>query len=144
MGPGHRIPPPDRPEAGGWPGRLLAALALLLVLVVAAPALAAPVDWQPVPEREAGRQWWDAGSLRRRKDGHLSVLSRFLPAPGDDHQAMADLYVMDIDCATGLYRDTAVNGIPRPWAAWRSGSEDPLTASVIEAACSAVTDREAG
>jgi len=45
------------------------------------PALAGPVDWQEVPAGPEGRQWWDAGSLRRDRNGTLSVLSRFQPAP---------------------------------------------------------------
>ena len=42
-------------------------------------ALAGPVNWQDVPTTAEGRQWWDSGSLRATKTGHLSVLSRFQP-----------------------------------------------------------------
>lgn len=69
---------PSSPDAaaadrrGAWPP-----LQALLVQ----PALAGPVDWQEVPAGPEGRQWWDAGSLRRDRNGTLSVLSRFQPAP---------------------------------------------------------------
>ncbi len=43
-------------------------------------AWAGPVEWQEVPASEAGRQWWDRGSLRLSKQGTLTVLSRFQPA----------------------------------------------------------------
>jgi hypothetical protein len=44
------------------------------------PAMAGPVDWREVEASPEGRQWWDAGSLRRDRRGQLSVLSRFQPA----------------------------------------------------------------
>jgi len=69
-------------------------LALSLVLVLAGllplpwsqpqPAWAGPVEWQEVPASEAGRQWWDRGSLRLSKQGTLTVLSRFQPAAEPD------------------------------------------------------------
>jgi hypothetical protein len=59
-------------------------MALVVVLPLAAlwaqPAWAGPVEWQEVPASEAGRQWWDRGSLRLSKEGTLTVLSRFQPA----------------------------------------------------------------
>jgi len=58
------------------------------------PAHAGPVDWREVEASPDGRQWWDAGSLRRDRRGQLSVLSRFQPAAqpaaeveGSDRQA---------------------------------------------------------
>ena len=117
-------------------------LALLLLLLLATPAWSAPVDWQEVPASEAGRQWWDAGSLRLDRNGFLSVLSRFQPAPADDQARppLADLYVMQLDCGQGLYRDTSVNGLPRWNAEWQSGLEDPLIAGVLASACQAGAD----
>ena len=114
-------------------------LALLLVLVGAAPLWCAPVEWHEVPASEAGQQWWDAGSLRVDRGGYLSVLSRFQPSASEDQKRppLADLYVMQIDCGQGLYRDTSVNGLPRWNAEWHLGSEDPLVAAVLADACEA-------
>ena len=80
----------SRPR-GDRPWGQLRGLALGLVLVLAGllswpwaqpePAWAGPVDWQEVPSSDAGRQWWDRGSLRLSKQGTLTVLSRFQPAP---------------------------------------------------------------
>jgi hypothetical protein len=106
--------------------------------------LAGPVDWQEVPASPQGRQWWDAGSLRRDRQGRLSVLSRFQPAPGPDQdkdgtllQRPGTLYVMDIDCGQELYRDRAVNGLPRWGASWALANGDPLAQSTLRAACAA-------
>lgn len=120
-------------------GLLAPLLALLLVLSPATAAWSAPVEWREVPASEAGQQWWDAGSLRRDSNGRLSVLSRFLPAAKADQTRppLADLYVMQLDCDQGLYRDTSVNGLPRWQAEWRFASEEPLTAAVLAAACEA-------
>jgi len=90
-----------RPSGSPWPLRLegrrrlrwlqaILPLALLLVglalppgptplLLGLKPAWAGPVDWREVPASATGRQWWDAGSLRRDRRGTLSVLSRFQP-----------------------------------------------------------------
>ena len=80
----------SRPR-GDRPWGQLRGLTLGLVLVLAGllswpwaqpePAWAGPVDWQEVPSSDAGRQWWDRGSLRLSKQGTLTVLSRFQPAP---------------------------------------------------------------
>ena len=61
---------------------LVLALALMLPLagLQPQPAWAGPVEWQEVPATEAGRQWWDRGSLRLSKQGTLTVLSRFQAA----------------------------------------------------------------
>lgn len=120
-------------------GLLAPLLALLLVLSPATAAWSAPVEWREVPASEAGQQWWDAGSLRWDRSGHLSVLSRFLPAAeeGQSRPPLADLYVMQLDCDQDLYRDTSVNGLPRWNAEWHMGQEDPLVAAVLAAACQA-------
>lgn len=76
----------------GWAHGLRQALALVLALVVMLPlaglqpqpAWAGPVEWQEVPSTEAGRQWWDRGSLRLSKEGTLTVLSRFQAATEPD------------------------------------------------------------
>jgi hypothetical protein len=120
---------------------------LLVVGLVAAPAWAGPVDWREVPATAEGRQWWDAGSLRRSRQGQLTVLSRFQPpAPeagaGDDSRpAAGTLYVMELDCDQELYRDISVNGLPRFRAEWQAVAGDSLTLDVLRAACQAGADR---
>ena len=158
---------PDLPRHQPAPLRWLGGvLVLLLLLVTLAPlppvggfapgppgrwdqallsaVLAGPVDWQEVPASPQGRQWWDSGSLRRDRQGRLSVLSRFQPAPGPDQdkdgtllQRPGTLYVMDLDCGQELYRDRAVNGLPRWGAPWALATGDPLTEATLRAACAA-------
>ncbi|MFY8147800.1 MAG: hypothetical protein ACOVNL_01110 [Prochlorococcaceae cyanobacterium] len=118
-------------------------LGLLLALLLLTPsvALAGPVDWQAVPTSEEGQQWWDAGSLRRTRNGTVSVLSRYLPATEEgERPRMGDLYVMELDCGQGLYRDTSVNGLPRFGSEWQAAGGDHLIDAVIEAACLAAAD----
>jgi hypothetical protein len=121
-------------------GRLLAAL-LVLGLWLAAPAAAwaGPVNWQEVEATAEGRQWWDSGSLRFDREGRLSVLSRFQPAAAAevDRPPVGQLYVMQVDCDEELYRDTAVNGLPRWGATWQAAAGDNLTIRVLHAACAA-------
>lgn len=130
-------------------GRTPVAAALLTVLLLLgcwlagpAAAMAGPVDWQEVEAGPEGRQWWDAGSLRLDRDGRLSVLSRFQPAaaadaPEDARPPIGQLYVMQLDCDEELYRDTAVNGLPRWGATWQPAAGDNLTIRVLHAACDA-------
>lgn len=122
-------------------GRRLLGLALVLALLVglAMPALAGGVDWREVPANSDGRQWWDAGSLRRSRSGNLSVLSRFqaTSAEGDGRPRLGDLYVMEIDCGQRLYRDTSVNGLPRFGAEWQAAGNDDLVDAVIRESCQA-------
>jgi hypothetical protein len=115
------------------------------------PALAGPVDWREVEATPEGRQWWDAGSLRRNRRGQLSVLSRFQPAaPPPEEPSPADsparleprpqpgtLYVMELDCDQELYRDVSVNGIPRWGAPWQPAAGESLTMATLRAACAA-------
>ncbi|WP_216903518.1 hypothetical protein [Synechococcus sp. CCY 9618] len=120
---------------------LLAAL-LSLVLWLTGPAAvwAGPVDWQEVEASADGRQWWDSGSLRFDREGRLSVLSRFQPAADaadDERPPVGQLYVMQLDCDEALYRDTAVNGLPRWGASWQAAAADDLTTRVLQAACAA-------
>ncbi|KAF0653304.1 hypothetical protein L107_09126 [Cyanobium sp. Copco_Reservoir_LC18] len=131
----------------GGPTPVVAALLALLLLVgcwLAGPAaaMAGPVDWQEVEAGPEGRQWWDAGSLRFDREGRLSVLSRFQPAaaadaPEDARPPVGQLYVMQLDCDEELYRDTAVNGLPRWGATWQPAAGDNLTIRVLHAACDA-------
>jgi hypothetical protein len=133
------MPPAPHRHAG-----LALAVALLLALILGfgpagvPAARAASVDWHEVPATEAGRQWWDAGSLRVTRGGNLSVLSRFQPAAVDDERTrLPDLYVMEIDCGQTLYRDTSVNGLPRLRAEWHPAEGDPLVMAVIRESCEA-------
>ena len=116
--------------------RLASAMVALLIAVLAAPAFAGPVDWREVPSTSEGQQWWDAGSVRRTKEGNLSVLSRYSLKTEDDSPALGTLVVMEIDCDQSLYRDTQKNGLPRFRAAWEAPAEDDLITEVITAVCS--------
>jgi hypothetical protein len=99
-------------------------------------AWAGPVNWQEVPATEAGRQWWDQGSLRRDRRGTLSVLSRYQAADAGE-KALGTLVVMDLDCLDGLVRDRSVNGLPQWQATWFSVAADPLAQAVLQQACAA-------
>ena len=69
---------------------LLLPLLLALLLLFPSRVWAGPVSWKEVPPTAEGRQWWDEGSLRRNRSGHLTVLSRFQAAPeGDAAGALA-------------------------------------------------------
>ena len=126
--------------SGIRPKRLLewlaSAMVALLIAVLAAPAFAGPVDWREVPSTSEGQQWWDAGSVRRTKEGNLSVLSRYSLKTEDDSPALGTLVVMEIDCDQSLYRDTQKNGLPRFRADWEAPAEDDLITEVITAVCS--------
>lgn len=119
------------------------ALALLLALGLPVTAQAAPVDWHSVGTTGEGEQWWDAGSLRLDRTGKLTVLSRFRAAPPERDAPSAPrpgastLYVMQLDCERGLYRDTSIRGLPQFSAPWRSAEGEALVAAVLEAACEA-------
>ena len=117
-----------------------ALLALLIVVVtqpvVAQPVFAGPVDWREVPSTSEGQQWWDAGSLRRTREGNVSVLSRYSLKTEDESPALGTLVVMEIDCDQSLYRDTQKNGLPRFKADWEAPAEDDLITEVINAVCS--------
>ncbi len=127
---------------------LLLLLALPLLDLGSAPVLAGPVEWHEVQSTEAGRQWWDSGSLRLRDEGMLTVLSRFQPAQSDGSgrdaandetrpRSLGTLYVMEIDCGQDLFRDTSVNGLPRWGAPWQPVGPDTLIAAVVSESCQA-------
>ena len=117
-----------------------ALLALLIAVVtqpvVAQPVFAGPVDWREVPSTSEGQQWWDAGSLRRTREGNVSVLSRYSLKTEDESPALGTLVVMEIDCDQSLYRDTQKNGLPRFRADWEAPAKDDLITEVINAVCS--------
>ena len=134
-----------------------------LVLSPARPVWAGPVAWQELPASSEGRQWWDSGSLRLSRQGHLTVLSRFQPAltpeadaagapslgaatqptvgtdpgPRSPRQAPGTLYVMELDCDQALYRDLAVNGLPRWGSQWEPAGPDDLVRRLLNEVCAA-------
>ncbi|QNJ05925.1 hypothetical protein SynMEDNS5_01199 [Synechococcus sp. MEDNS5] len=107
----------------------------LLLVLLGGPALAGPVDWREVPSSLEGQQWWDAGSVRRTRDGNVSVLSRYSLRTEDESPALGTLVVMEIDCDQRLYRDTQKNGLPRFKASWEAPADDDLISEVINAVC---------
>jgi hypothetical protein len=115
--------------------RAVAALALALFLCVA-PVCAGQVEWREVPSSGEGQQWWDAGSLRLKKDGTVSVLSRYSLRQEDDRPALGTLVVMEIDCSQQLYRDKQKNGLPQFRAEWEPSGSDPLIDGVLSGVCS--------
>ena len=116
---------------------LLASLVVVLMqMAVAQPVFAGPVDWREVPSNSEGQQWWDAGSVRRTREGNVSVLSRYSLKTEDESPALGTLVVMEIDCDQSLYRDTQKNGLPRFRADWEAPAKDDLITEVINAVCS--------
>ena len=116
---------------------LLASLVVVLMqMAVAQSVFAGPVDWREVPSTSEGQQWWDAGSVRRTREGNVSVLSRYSLKTEDESPALGTLVVMEIDCDQSLYRDTQKNGLPRFRADWEAPAEDDLITEVINAVCS--------
>ena len=149
----------------GAPWLLLALLLLpgVWLLSPSRPAWAGPVAWQELTASAEGRQWWDSGSLRLSRQGRLTVLSRFQPAtdldaagaisadgpaqsaggadpdpaPRSPRQAPGTLYVMELDCDQALYRDVAVNGLPRWGSQWQPAGSDDLVRRLLNEACAA-------
>jgi hypothetical protein len=121
---------------------VLVALLLLVATMAACEAQAGPVSWQELPPAPEGRQWWDRGSLRLDRQGHLSVLSRYQPPAeeGADRPPLGRLYVMELDCDQQLYRDVAINGLPQFGADWQVSGADALTSSLLNEACAAGAD----
>ncbi len=115
--------------------RTVAVLVLALILCVA-PVGAGQVEWREVPSSGEGQQWWDAGSLRLKKDGTVSVLSRYSLRQEDDRPALGTLVVMEIDCSQQLYRDKQKNGLPQFRAEWQPSGSDPLIDGVLSGVCS--------
>ena len=126
-----------------WRRWLLSLVVPLLLLVPlhlhrdASVVLAGPVDWHEVEATAEGRQWWDAGSLRRDRDGFVSVLSRYTTETNEDVATLGTLVVMQIDCDQRLFRDKQVNGLPRWGAQWEPAGGDGLIERVIDAVCRA-------
>jgi hypothetical protein len=117
--------------------RLRAVAAVVLALILcASPVFAGQVEWREVPSSGEGQQWWDAGSLRLKKDGTVSVLSRYSLRQDDDRPALGTLVVMEIDCSQQLYRDKQKNGLPQFRAEWQPSGSDPLIDGVLSGVCS--------
>ena len=115
--------------------RTVAAVVLALILCVA-PVCAGQVEWREVPSSGEGQHWWDAGSLRLKKDGTVSVLSRYSLRQEDDSPALGTLVVMEIDCSQQLYRDKQKNGLPQFGAEWQPSGSDSLIDGVLSDVCS--------
>jgi len=117
--------------------RLRAVAAVVVALILcASPVFAGQVEWREVPSSGEGQQWWDAGSLRLKKDGTVSVLSRYSLRQEDDRPALGTLVVMEIDCSQKLYRDKQKNGLPQFRAEWQPSGSDPLIDGVLSGVCS--------
>ncbi len=117
--------------------RLRAVAAVVVALILcASPCFAGQVEWREVPSSGEGQQWWDAGSLRLKKDGTVSVLSRYSLRQEDDRPALGTLVVMEIDCSQQLYRDKQKNGLPQFRAEWQPSGSDPLIDGVLSGVCS--------
>ena len=117
--------------------RLRAVAAVVVALILcASPVFAGQVEWREVPSSGEGQQWWDAGSLRMKKDGTVSVLSRYSLRQDDDRPALGTLVVMEIDCSQQLYRDKQKNGLPQFRAEWQPSGSDPLIDGVLSGVCS--------
>ena len=117
--------------------RLRAVAAVVVTLILcASPVFAGQVEWREVPSSGEGQQWWDAGSLRLKKDGTVSVLSRYSLRQEDDRPALGTLVVMEIDCSQQLYRDKQKNGLPQFRAEWQPSGSDPLIDGVLSGVCS--------
>ena len=117
--------------------RLRAVAAVVVALILcASPVFAGQVEWREVPSSGEGQQWWDAGSLRLKKDGTVSVLSRYSLRQEDDRPALGTLVVMEIDCSQQLYRDKQKNGLPQFRAEWEPSGSDPLIDGVLSGVCS--------
>ena len=117
--------------------RLRAVAAVVVALILcASPVFAGQVEWREVPSSGEGQQWWDAGSLRLKKDGTVSVLSRYSLRQEDDRPALGTLVVMEIDCSQLLYRDKQKNGLPQFRAEWQPSGSDPLIDGVLSGVCS--------
>ena len=117
--------------------RFRAVVVLVLALILwAAPVCAGQVEWREVPSSGEGQQWWDAGSLRLKKDGTVSVLSRYSLRQEDDRPALGTLVVMEIDCSQQLYRDKQKNGLPQFKAEWQPSGSDSLIDGVLSGVCS--------
>ena len=117
--------------------RFRAVVVLVLALILwAAPVCAGQVEWREVPSSGEGQQWWDAGSLRLKKDGTVSVLSRYSLRQEDDRPALGTLVVMEIDCSQQVYRDKQKNGLPQFKAEWQPSGSDSLIDGVLSGVCS--------
>lgn len=133
--------------AHSLPSGLVSRLAVLVLVIMlwlgpAGATLAAPVNWQELPETAEGRQWWDGGSLRLNRQGMVTVLSRYQTAAVEGRRSVSHLVVMEIDCGQARFRDTSVDGLPRLGATWQEAGQEDLTHAVVSAACAAMAARQ--
>ncbi len=97
------------------------------------PALAGPVDWREVEATPEGRQWWDAGSLRRDRRGQLSVLSRFQPAAPPPESASAASPPPTV-ATRAAAAPPSIASPPAPASAAPAGPTTPAQATISAAA----------
>ena len=89
------------------------------------------VDWVLLKENEKGKEWLDKGSIKRLKNGEITVLTKFFRNPTESkNDGELSLYVMRISCNDKKFKDTSINGIPQFNSKWQSSN------IVIENSCS--------
>ena len=122
--------------------KLISLKFLLLILLISQlgivkTASAGSVNWIEVNPSQNGQQWWDKGSLKKKRNGNITVLSKFKPIiDGEMNQQNNKLYVMEINCKNKLFRDTSINGLPKLNSKWQTPNEDELIEEVISDSCS--------
>ncbi len=97
------------------------------------------VDWLLLKENNDGKEWIDLGSIRKKKDNEISVLTKYFQNPNKEKvKGETNLYVMRINCETKEYKDISVNGIPNFKAQWKTSNDDELIDVVIDKSCSEI------
>ena len=95
------------------------------------------VDWFLLKENNDGKEWIDKGSIKRLRNGEISVLTKFFKYPIDSNDdGELSLYVMKINCNDKKFKDTSINGIPQINSKWQTPNDDELIEIVIEKSCS--------
>ena len=100
---------------------------------------ALPHEWVGVPKSEYGEQLWDRQSIKRKEDGSVRVLSKFIPKTKSEITKDI-LYTMDINCFEKSFRDVDVsvdesNRNLNDLANWQDPNGDELILGVIGQVC---------
>tara|TARA_Y100001968_G_scaffold1795_1_gene1544 strand:+ start:929 stop:1321 length:393 start_codon:yes stop_codon:yes gene_type:complete len=98
--------------------------------------------WIAVPKSKYGEQLWDKNSVQKNHDGHIRVLSKFVPKSTTDI-TQDILYTMDINCSEKSFRDIAVgsnkfNEFKNKDSEWKDPNGDKLILGVIDQVCSLI------